>query len=340
MKIVTFAGDSRITVDETEVSEVSPGNVLVEVSASAICGSEMKAYRAPEGRPGNAGHEIVGTVVGNPDGQGPAVGDRVAINIITGCGECTTCRAGDRRFCEQQGYVMNGHAEYVAAPAVCCMPLPDDLPFDEGVLLGGDTFGVAYHALAKAKVYPRETVAVVGCGPVGLGFVKLLSFYGVRTLAVEISPARRELANRMGAAETIDPTATDAEPTIRELTKGKGVDLGIDASGTDAGVNLALDVTAKQGRFIFGGAGRTATINPWTQFLEKEIVAYGVWYFVDRDYFGLLDLYREGLRVAPLITHRFPLQEASAAYDLFARGETGKVLFVPDDQAPATAEAN
>jgi threonine dehydrogenase-like Zn-dependent dehydrogenase len=328
MKAVTFAGNSRVEVQDLPAPVLQPGQVLVRIAASAICGSEMKSYRHAEPFAGNPGHEMVGVVAENRGGNGPAVGDRVAINIITGCGHCPTCRNGDRRFCAEQGYIFNGHAEYVAAPVVNCMPMPDDLPFDDGVLIGGDTLGVAYHALSRIGLRPRDTAAVVGCGPVGLGFVRLLSFYGVRVIAAEVSPYRRALAQRAGADCVIDPGAGDGLAAIREATGGRGVDVGIDASGSDAGVNLALDATRIQGTFIFAGAGRHATINPWSQFLEKEVVAHGVWYFVDRDYDGLLDLYRQGLQVADLITHRFALDDAPTAYDLFARGETGKVVFL------------
>lgn len=330
---VRFAGNSRLAVDDVPIPDVRHGEVLVKVGASAICGSEMKTFRAPEGMPTNPGHEIVGEVVDNPGRRGPDVGDRVAINIITGCGHCTTCLSGDRRFCAEQGYVRSGHAEYVAVPAVCCMPLPNEVSFEEGVLIGGDTLGVAAHTLGKVRIAPQNTVAVVGCGPVGLGFVTLLNFLGIRTIAAEVSPYRRELARQIGAADTVDPSNGDGLAAIQELTQGRGVDISIDASGSDAGVNLALNATRKQGTFIFAGAGHGAAINPWRQFLEKEVVAYGVWYFVDSDYFRLLDLFRNGLKVAPLITHRFPLAEASAAYDLFTRGETGKVVFLPEEVA-------
>jgi len=333
MRTVVFAGNSRVEVRDAVVPELKAGEVLVQIGASAICGSEMKRYRSPDPLTGNPGHEMVGKVVATASEHGPRVGDRVAVNIITGCGHCTTCRNGDRRFCAEQGYLFNGHAEYVAVPAVNCMPMPDDLPFDEGVLVGGDTLGVAFHALSKVRLRPRDTIAVVGCGPVGLGFVRLLSFYGVRTIAAEISPYRRELARRLGADSVVDPGADDGVAALRELTAGRGVDVGIDASGTDAGVNLALDATRDEGTFVFAGAGHKATINPWSQFLEKELVAYGVWYFVDRDYHGLLDLYRQGLEVADLITHRYSLDDAPAAYDLFARGETGKVIFVANGLA-------
>ncbi len=331
MKRVVFAGNSRVDVQDAPVPEPKPGEVLIRVEASAICGSEMKRYRGPDALPGNPGHEMVGEVVDAGGGDAPGVGDRVAVNIITGCGQCAACRAGDRRFCAAQGYVFNGHADFVVAPAVNCMPMPDDLPFDDGVLIGGDTLGVAFHALAKVCLRPRDSVAVVGCGPVGLGFVRLLSFYGVRTIAAEVSPYRREIARRLGAETVVDPGAGDGVHAIREANGGRGVDIGIDASGSDAGVNLALDVTRDEGKFIFAGAGHKATINPWTQFLEKELTAYGVWYFVDRDYYGLLDLYRQGLTVSELITHRFPLENAVDAYSLFDSGETGKVVFMPND---------
>ena len=238
MKTVTFAGDSRIEVKDVTAPDLQPGEVLVKVGASAICGSEMKRFRAPDPLSGNPGHEIVGEVVQRRSDTGPSVGDRVAVNIITGCGECATCRAGDRRFCDRQGYVFNGHAEFVVTPAINCMPLPGDVPFDEGVLIGGDTLGVAFHALSKICLRPRDTVAVVGCGPVGLGFVRLLSFYGVRTIAAEVSPYRRELARRLGAEDVVDPGTDDGAAIIREMGGGRGVDIGIDASGTDAGVNL------------------------------------------------------------------------------------------------------
>jgi threonine dehydrogenase-like Zn-dependent dehydrogenase len=333
MLAVQFLGNSKVEVKEMPTPSLQPGEVLLKIEASAICGSEMGAFRSPPSQDTpktlfNPGHELVGTIVETNDAGTVKVSDRVAINIITGCGKCTTCRQGDRRFCNQQGYVMNAHAEYIAVPAYTCMPLPEDIPFDLGVLIGGDTLGVAYHALSKVAVRPRDTALVVGAGPVGSGFLAMLNYLGVRTILVEMSPYRRELMKQYGL-DIIDPTASNALATIKELTDGKGADISVDASGKDAGVNLALDAVSKKGTMIFAGAGREAKINPWKHFLEKEITAYGVWYFVDNDYFGLLEAYRNGLNVAPLLTHRFHLKDAQQAYDLFAGAQAGKVVFVP-----------
>lgn len=339
MLAVTFPGNSRIAVEEMPLPVPRAGEVLVKTGASVICGSEMKRYYSPEGLDEVPGHEMAGTVVENPGGVGPRVGERVVIHAIAGCGRCGACLAGDRRFCEQGWWIVNGgHAEYFVAPAANCLPLPDDIPFDIGVLLGGDTIGVGYHALARIRVAAGSTVGVVGCGPVGLGFLAVLRFLGLRALAFEVSPYRRDLAARIGADAVIDPLAVDPVAAALELTRGKGVDVAVDASGKDAGVNLALNLLRKQGTFIFAGAGHEATINPWKQFLEKEVVAHGVWYFTHADYFGILDAYRRGLRVDDLITHRFHLQDAPLAYDLFARAQTGKVAFVPE-AAPGAASA-
>ncbi len=331
MLAVTFPGNSRVEVKDLPIPVLKPGEVLLKVGASAICGSEMKNYRSPEGLAFVPGHEMVGTVVENPNDFGPKAGSRVAINIISGCGHCTYCLKGDRRFCKEQGFVNGGHGEFVAVPAYTCMPLPDDIPFDLGALLGGDTLGVGFHALNKVKVGPRDNVVLVGAGPVGSGFVAMLRYLGVRTIVVEVSPYRRALMQKLGVDCVIDPTTTDALATIRDLTNGRGADVAIDASGQDSGVNLALNATRAEGTFIFAGAGHSATINPWEQFLAKEITAYGVWYFTDADYFGILEAYRNGLKVDGLLTHHFCLEDAPQAYDLFSHAQTGKVVFVPKD---------
>jgi threonine dehydrogenase-like Zn-dependent dehydrogenase len=254
------------------------------------------------------------------------VGDRVAINVITGCGTCLECLSGDRRFClVKQGYVMNGHAQYVAVPEATCLPLPDEMGFDLVVLIGGDTLGVASRALAMIPLRPRETVLVAGAGPVGLGFVALLAFLGIDTIVSEPSPYRRALVEKMGA-RTIDPTLDGIIEQLLGLNGGKRVDVAVDASGKSEGVNLSLEATRPRGRMIFAGAGRQASINPWRHFLEKEITAYGVWYFTDTDYFRLLGFCQQGLDVEHLITHRFDIAAAPTAYQVMASGQCGKAV--------------
>jgi 2-desacetyl-2-hydroxyethyl bacteriochlorophyllide A dehydrogenase len=310
----------------------APGEVIIKVMTSALCGSEMGAYRTtltgngrPEPRYDNMGHELVGEVV-DANGQSllPA-GSRVAVNIITGCGVCNQCRSGDRRFCKDQWYVFNGHSEYLNVPAYTCMPLPDQIDYETGVLIGGDTLGVGARALRFATIRPKDRVLVVGAGPVGLGFVALLAHMGLETVVSEPSAYRRDMVRKMGAT-AIDPLAGEAKDQLMAATNGHRIDLAIDASGRSDGVVFALESLRPFGQMIFAGAGHQAAINPWSHFLEREVSARGVWYFTDADYFVLLDLYEKGLRVDHLITHRFALSDANAAYADFDQGVTGKVL--------------
>lgn len=334
MKTVRFLGNSKVDVIEVPDPEPGPGEVVVKVMTSALCGSEMRNYRAPrdpdEATRSNStilnnGHELVGELVDANGQSGLKKGSRFAINIITGCGECDQCRSGDRRFCKKQGYVMGGHAQYISVPANTLMPLPDDLDYETGVLIGGDTLGVASRALAHVPLRPRDRVLVVGAGPVGLGFVSMLHYFGLETIVSEPSAFRRTLVEAFGA-KTIDPSAGHPHEQLMAVTNGQRVDLGIDASGRGDGVVLALESIRPLGQMIFAGAGREANINPWEHFLEKEISARGVWYFTDEDYYRLLGLYRKGLDPKKLITHRFAIDDANTAYDEFAHALTGKVV--------------
>jgi threonine dehydrogenase-like Zn-dependent dehydrogenase len=333
MKTVRFLGNAKVDVIEVADPRPSPGDVVLKVRVSALCGSEMSAYRQasePDGRQSNegrynSGHELVGEIVDHNGNSHLKSGHRVAINIITGCGICNQCRSGDRRFCAQQGYVKNGHAEYIAVPAYTCMPLPDHIDYETGVLLGGDTLGVGARGLRQVPVRPRDRALVVGAGPVGLGFVTLLAHMGVETIVSEPSEYRRAIVEKMGAA-TIDPTKGETFDQLMAVSGGRRMDLTIDASGRRDGVVFALEAVKPLGQMIFAGAGREAQINPWSHFLAKEVSARGVWYFTDQDYYVLLDLYEKGLRVDHLITHRFALPQAGTAYGMFAAGTTGKVV--------------
>src|SRR5512133_3475789 len=258
MLSVKFVGNAQATVVDRPMPQPGPGEVLLKVGASAICGSEMRTYRAPEPRADIPGHEMAGTVVENANPFGPRVGDRVGVYANTGCGKCFYCLKGDRRLCPEHAVVGHGHAEYVAVPAQCCLPLPDDVPFALGVLLCGDTVGVGFHALSKVRPAPRDTVAVIGVGPVGSGFLATLNYLGIRSIAVEVSPFRRALAERLGASYVVDPTATDPLAALRELTDGRGVDIAVNASGQNAGLNLAMAAVRTEGKVVIPSAGRDA----------------------------------------------------------------------------------
>jgi len=324
-----FAGNGKVEVREFPDPDPKPGEALVRIAVSAICGSELHSYHSPDGSNGELlGHEMVGDVIAVNQTCHVKKGDRVALQIMTGCGHCYYCSRGDFEHCKDMDYLIGGHAELIAAPEMCCLPLPEDVNWERGVLLGGDTIGTTYRTLHRLGVNAFDTVAVLGCGPIGLGMLALLRFIGARAIAVDISPYRRKLAQKLGASRVIDPEAEDPVASISDLTDGAGADVALDCSPTQGTITAALNCVRKFGRVGFVGEKGEAVIHPSNQFIRKEIEAVGSWYYNPSDYFEIMQLYRRGLHVDDLITHRFPMTKADEAFATFASGESGKVLIV------------
>jgi len=331
MKYIQFVGNSRVEVRERPTPEPGPGEALVQIALSAICGSEMHAYELgmnSEALPfHNMGHEMVGVVAEVNDGRLVAEGQRVGVNIMKGCGTCFYCLQGDLVHCTNLNLLMDAHSEYIVAPESCLVPLPDDVDWDAAVLLCGDTLGTPYHGLKRlGGVNAAQTAAVFGFGPIGIGCLTWLKFFGLRTIVSEISPYRRELAKRLGADMVLDPTAEDAVARVREETGG-GADICLDCSPSPQTLNDALDATRVYGRVGFIAEKKTATIKPSDQVIRKELSMAGAWYFTNAEFFEQVEFYRRGLSVEGIITHRYALEEAPEAYRLFKAGETGKVVF-------------
>ncbi len=331
MKTVYFLGESRVEVREVPIPEPGPGEALVRIAISAICGSELPAYGgagSTNDRVRNSGHEMGGVIVKANGLRRLREGQRVGLQIFYGCGRCLYCLQGDPEHCvEGPGAVMNAHSEYVVAPDVCLIPLPDDLDWEAAVLLCGDPIGTPYHALKRmGGVHAGQTVALFGFGPIGQGFMALLRYYGVRTIVSELSAYRRELASRLGASLVLDPSKEDVVARVRAETGG-GADVSVDCSHHQATFTAALDAARVHGRVGWVGEKGSATLSPSDQAIRKGLQITASWYFTAADFLEEYELYRRGLSVDGLITHRFDLSDAPAAYRVFAAGETGKVVF-------------
>jgi threonine dehydrogenase-like Zn-dependent dehydrogenase len=225
-------------------------------------------------------------------------------------------------------YLQNGHSEFIVAPEMCLVPLPDSLDWESAVLVCGDTLGTPYRTLKRlGGVHAGETAAVFGCGPIGLGALTWLKFYGARAIVSELSPYRRALALSLGADLVLDPSEEDVVARVRAETGG-GTDLCLDCSHAEQTLNDALDAARVYGRVGWIGEKPSATVNPSGQVIHKELQVAGSWYFTVGDFYEELALLPRGVSPQGLITHRFSLAEAPEAYRVFAAGETGKVVFV------------
>ncbi|MCY4539956.1 MAG: zinc-binding dehydrogenase [Chloroflexi bacterium] len=333
MKTLEMAGDSKVRVLVREAPPPQAGQVIIETAASAICGSEMYRYRGDGVAGGNGGHEAVGLVAVLGDGvSNVAVGQRVGVSAVVGCGDCRQCDAGRYTWCDNNRSYSQMHAEQFVIPARACNILPDDLPWEDAALLTGDGMGLPYHTYKRTRDAGIQTVAVIGLGPIGLGNVLLQSHIGRRVIGVDIVDYRLKLAKQLGADVVVKSDDTLIE-RIRDLTGGIGADVAIMCAGRAEAVADAFLAARKGGTVVFNGELNQAVLAPSRDFIRRDITAIGCWYYHFHDFHDMLALYRNGLDIGKLITHQFPLSEADTAFDLFSRGLTGKVLLRPSCRA-------
>ena len=309
--------------------------VVVRLEAAAICGSDLHGlYERPGEKGFIPGHEGAGVVVAVDKPRVVKEGDRVVTTAAYACGVCDLCRAGYTIYCRDKrgvyGFGLDGvHAEYVRMCERSLLPLPESLSFEQGCLIL-DPVGTHYHAHKRMGTNASHVVAVFGLGPMGLGATCVAAHLGARVLAVDPIAYRRDLAKKLGAAESIDPAAGDVAQQIRDLTDGYGLDRALECSGRPEPLRTALDMVRHFGHVAIIGENPEATISPSNHFNRKEITLSGSTCFPLGDYDEIVRLYESGLPAAGMITHRFPIEAAAEAYATFETGDTGKVIFVRD----------
>jgi threonine dehydrogenase-like Zn-dependent dehydrogenase len=327
MRMLKMEGNGVVTVIDAPEPVPGRGEVVVETAVSALCGSELHSYRGAGFPRGNGGHEAAGTVVATGPGVlTPEVGQRVGLSAVVGCGHCAFCARGQYTWCPDRRVQGNMHAERILTAAHGCHLLPNDVDWDAGVLLSGDGMGVPYHTSTRLTDPLIETVAIFGVGPIGLGNTLLQAHLGRRVIAVDVSPARLELAQQLGATHTIH--APDIEPVaqIQALTGGRGADVCLEAAGRPETLKQCFAAVRTGGTVVMNGEQPSVELSPSQDFIRRDITALGSWYYHFSEFPRMLALYREGLNITKLITHCYPLDEAATAFREFAAARTGKVL--------------
>lgn len=336
MKGVVFLGDRKAEVRNYPDPEPGPGEVVVALKAGGLCGSDLHLYRQnKEQRAGNTtipGHEPSGVVVALGAGVNTVqVGDRVSVYHYRGCGSCRQCLEGNLMWCpDRRGYggpIHGSDADLILTDARNALPLPDEFSFAAGAMMACNA-GTGFSAISKLNVSGRHTVAIMGQGPVGLAGTLFAKALGARVIVVEPQQARRELALSLGADEAIDPTATDAVAAIRDLTHGEGADAAFETSGHGSGQNAAVEGLRLGGRAVFVGIGhQEKTLNP-SQIIGRQLTLMGSFVLPIYQYYDMLRFVQD--RKVPLdamVTHRFSIDQAVEAFELFDSGATGKVIF-------------
>jgi threonine dehydrogenase-like Zn-dependent dehydrogenase len=344
MRGAVLPGGRRVEWRDVPVPQPGERQVLVRVRASSICGSDIRAiYRehlghGPEAYQGViAGHEPAGEVVAvGPGCRQIAVGDRVAIYHISGCGMCDECRRGYMIACRSDrraayGWQRDGgHAPYLLAEEATCILLPDELSFIDGAS-AACSFGTAYESLLRVRVSGRDRLLVTGLGPVGLAVAMLARGFGVSSVyGADVSAERRDLALEKGIVDEAFDAAAEPLEAIRSASRG-GVEASIDASGAAGGRLLAIEALRDWGRVAFVGEGGNVDIAVSPMLIHKQITVHGSWVTSLGHMAELLDrLVRWDIRPESIVTDRLPLDRAADAYRIADAGTAGKVCIVTD----------
>ena len=341
MRGVILHGDRQVEMREFPDPRPGPSQVVVEIKASGICGTDLHYYHGTTvlftaDEPVISGHEPCGIVaeIGTdvPD-HVARVGDRVIPFHYEGCGVCKNCRIGYAQMCAQglKGYGLNEHganAERILVAAETLVELPAELTFEEGAAISCGT-GTAYSALTRVDVSGRDTVAVFGQGPVGLSATMLGRAMGAEIIAIDVVEDRLNLARELGADSVIDASKVDTVDAILDLTAGEGVQASIECSGNSSARVNALKSTQPWGRVCFVGVGEPTTFDVFKDIILKQLSISGSWTFSTS---GLAECARfivdRRVPLRKLITHRFSLDQGNEAFAAFEAGDTGKCVFV------------
>jgi len=284
MKAVRMVEAGRpLEMQEIPIPPIGEQEILVRVRAAGICHSDAhyRAGRSGMGKlPITLGHEVAGVVekIGTQV-TNVKVNERVCLHYNLTCGDCDSCKSGNEQFCETVKmighHVDGGYAEYIAVPARNAIPLPEEIPFEEGATLMCAS-ATALHALSKGRVKAGETVAVFGVGGLGLSAIQLARALGaVEVYAVDIKSDKLELASEYHAI-LIDASRVDAVEEIRRLTKGRGVNVSLEMIGLRKTMEQAIDCVGNMGRAVLVGLNQQPiSINTYKQVLGKEAEIIG-----------------------------------------------------------------
>jgi alcohol dehydrogenase len=343
MKAVVLRGAGDVGVDDVpDPAIVDAGDALVAVRATAICGADLFPFHGltPGFEAGTVlGHEFAGEVVAvGPAVEGLRPSDRVVNTSMISDGTCPSCAAGRVTQCEGRalfGYsgvyprLDGGQAELVRVPhaARALRRLPDDVS-DEAAVFLADILPTGYAAVVRGDVRAGDTVVVVGCGPVGLMAVLCAAGRAGRLIAVDGVPARRELAERLGA-EAVAPD--DAAARVAEATGGLGADVVIEAAGSPGGLDAALRLARGRGTVSVVGAHFEPDfpLDNALMFERELTLRFSIGDPTQDGALLLARLAAGELDPTPAITHRLPLADAAEAYRLFDAREATKVVLTP-----------
>ncbi len=332
-------GAGNIAVLDADIPSPGPGEALVRIGASALCGTDLLVYDGvyrgrnnPVPSPLIVGHEASGEVVElGPATTWPPVGTRVGIEAVWGCAHCYHCVRGNYNLCQDWHHIgltrAGVLAEFVVLPATSLLPLPDSFTLDSAAML--EPLATAVHTMERVRVASGTSAAIIGPGPLGLLHMQFLHAAGASPVVVYGQPgdeARLNLAAAFGAQVFVGDRQMIAAHAA-EVTDRIGFGIVIEAGGTPTAVQSALDIVAGNGTMASLGLVRETEIDA-LQVMRKNLTWIGVVSSVRRHFATAISLIDSGaIHPADLITHRLPLEAALAGFDVMRQRTAVKVMF-------------
>jgi 2-desacetyl-2-hydroxyethyl bacteriochlorophyllide A dehydrogenase len=318
---------SELVLDDVALPEVPAGHVLVRITHSGLCGTDLKIYKGaiPALYPLIMGHEMVGEL---------ADGDRVIIDPVLYCGTCFHCRMGQTNLCPAGGLIgretNGGFAEYAAVPAAQVFRLPDSLDLRIAPLIQVATTCV--HAQSLASVSLGESVAVIGLGVSGQLHVQIAKARGAgKVIGISRSRFKNDLAKQLGADVAIE-SGPEAVAKVLEATDGRGADVVIECTGVMTSIADAIRMVRFGGRIqMFGITNATSGVLPFYDLYFKELTLINNRAATAQDFPVTIDLVARGVvRLEPLVTHRMALDELGTALAMVEDGAERRLKIILD----------
>lgn len=324
MKAAVLHRPECLTLEEVPVPEIADDEVLIQVKACGVCGSDVLALHGGHPRatyPRILGHEFSGIVCRTGAKANKfALGTRVTAPLEIQCGQCWACRHGHLNHCQAGSSIGfstdGGMGEYMKAPVRNLLRLPDNVGFEVGAI--SETLAVGYNAIRmKAKAGAGDVVAIIGAGPVGIDVLGCAHAAGCYVIISDVYKSRLEIASKMGADRVVCTAEEDMAQVVRQVTNGWGVDVAVETVGITAAktVFLAVEITRPRGTIVIMGTNaQNLSEFPVTTFKEKEMSMLGSrgipFDALER---ALMLLSQGRVDLNPVITHRFPLSQIHEA---------------------------
>lgn len=333
MRAASITGPGEVGIVERPAPVAGVDLVVVQILVAPMC-TEFKSRQSGEVTD-QLGHEAAGVVVDAGRSTRVSVGDRVVVMPGNACGRCRYCIAGEHIHCPfqrdvlaetGQTYGTATYSEYVLKPDWLLVPVPDELSLVHASA-ACCLLGPSFNASTRMGVTASDTLLVAGCGPVGLGAIVNGVTRNATVFALEVNPWRAALATELGAT-VFDPTDPEVEAQIIDATEGWGVTASIETSGVRSNPALLARVSARRAQLSIVAWGLEVALPP---LVPLGLDVHGVWHWKHQtDGFRMIETIRKSIPLLDkAITHRFALDEVSAAMDVQDSGQCGKVLLFP-----------